>query len=239
MLFFFLRHGDPIYEPDSLTSLGHRQAEALGKRLARYGLDEIYASSSVRAMQTAEPTAELLHKEIVPLDWCREDLAWKELAPLAENGQEKWAFQQERFRRLFVSPEIQRLGEDWPEHPAFSEIDLGKGIRRIQTETDRFFLRLGYEHDRVNHCYYHSGGIDSRRIALFAHQGFGLAFLSCVTDIPYPQFCAHFDICHSGMTVLDFSAVNDVVIPKILELSGDAHIYHENLPTNYNNEFRF
>ena len=32
MLFFYIRHGDPIYSPDSLTPLGRRQAEALGRR---------------------------------------------------------------------------------------------------------------------------------------------------------------------------------------------------------------
>ena len=41
MLLFFVRHGDPIYVPDSLTPLGRRQAEAVAKRLARYGLDQI------------------------------------------------------------------------------------------------------------------------------------------------------------------------------------------------------
>ena len=46
MLLFYIRHGDPIYNPDSLTPLGHRQAEAVAKRLALYGIDEIYASSS-------------------------------------------------------------------------------------------------------------------------------------------------------------------------------------------------
>ena len=29
MLFYYVRHGDPIYTPDSLTELGHRQAEAV------------------------------------------------------------------------------------------------------------------------------------------------------------------------------------------------------------------
>lgn len=37
MLFYYIRHGDPIYDPDSLTPLGKRQAEALGKRLATHG----------------------------------------------------------------------------------------------------------------------------------------------------------------------------------------------------------
>ena len=51
MLLFYLRHGDPTYNPDALTPLGHRQAEALAKRLSVYGLDKIYASTSIRAMQ--------------------------------------------------------------------------------------------------------------------------------------------------------------------------------------------
>ena len=56
MILFYVRHGDPIYNPDQLTPLGHRQAESVAKRLALFGIDEIYASTSTRAMQTAQPT---------------------------------------------------------------------------------------------------------------------------------------------------------------------------------------
>ena len=44
MLFFYVRHGDPIYNPNQLTPLGKRQAEAVAKRLAMHGIDEIYVS---------------------------------------------------------------------------------------------------------------------------------------------------------------------------------------------------
>lgn len=64
MLLFYIRHGDPIYDPDSLTPLGNRQAEAVAKRLAVYGIDEIYSSTSNRAQLTAKPTTELIKKEI-------------------------------------------------------------------------------------------------------------------------------------------------------------------------------
>ena len=64
MLFFYIRHGDPIYNPDSLTPLGERQAEAVGKRLALFGIDEIYASTSNRAQLTAKPLCELVKKDI-------------------------------------------------------------------------------------------------------------------------------------------------------------------------------
>ena len=35
MLLFYIRHGDPIYNPDSLTPQGERQAEALAKQIGR------------------------------------------------------------------------------------------------------------------------------------------------------------------------------------------------------------
>ena len=54
MLLYIIRHGDPIYAPDSLTPKGHLQAAALAKRLAVHGLDKIFASPLVRAQQTAK-----------------------------------------------------------------------------------------------------------------------------------------------------------------------------------------
>ena len=56
MLLYFIRHGDPIYNPDSLTPLGERQAEAVAKRLALFGVNKIYASTSNRAILTATLT---------------------------------------------------------------------------------------------------------------------------------------------------------------------------------------
>ena len=40
MLFIYIRHGEPIYEPDDLTELGRLQAEAVAKRLAEIGVDK-------------------------------------------------------------------------------------------------------------------------------------------------------------------------------------------------------
>ncbi len=77
MLFFYIRHGDPIYSPDSLTPLGERQAEAIAKRLVLFGIDKIYASTSDRAKLTAKPTCEILKKEPELLDFANEGHAWK------------------------------------------------------------------------------------------------------------------------------------------------------------------
>ena len=98
MIFFYIRHGDPIYDPDSLTPLGMRQAEAVAKRLSLYGVDKIYSSTSNRAIQTAKPTCELMKKEMELLeeailrgDNIREDEVLEKHADWAE----KWMAENE------------------------------------------------------------------------------------------------------------------------------------------------
>ena len=238
MLLFFVRHGDPIYVPDSLTPLGRRQAEAVAKRLARYGLDKIYVSSSARAIQTSEPTCEMLKMQSTVLDWCNESHAWAELAFSANGGEYRWVFQQESYRRLLVSPEIYALGEVWYDHPSFEGTKVKEGTLRIQRETDAFMKNLGYVHDRERKVYVSEQENDSR-VALFAHQGFGLAFLSALLDIPYPLFSTRFDMGHTGMTVIEFSPAVGECVPQILQLANDSHLYAEGLPTDYQNRLRF
>ena len=238
MLLFYLRHGDPTYDPDCLTPLGRRQAEALGKRLARYGLDRIYASSSTRAQQTAQPTCEMLKMDMTILDWANESHAWEQLALEREDGSRGWAFQIDKYIQAFVSSDVRALREKWPEHPAFAGTTLGEGIERVKRETYAFLSGFGYDYDEDAGAYRTQGGNDER-IALFAHQGFGLAFLSCVMGIPYPEFCTHFDMGHTGMTVIEFSSKPGLSVPRILQLANDSHLYADGLPTNYHNILRF
>ena len=72
MILYYVRHADPIYNPDSLTPLGLRQAEAAGRRLAQRGISRIFSSNSHRAVLTATPLAELTGKPIEELEWCHE-----------------------------------------------------------------------------------------------------------------------------------------------------------------------
>ena len=60
MLLYIVRHGDPDYKNDCLTERGWLQAEAVGKRIAASGINEIYSSPMGRAKQTAEPACRLL-----------------------------------------------------------------------------------------------------------------------------------------------------------------------------------
>ena len=239
MLFFFLRHGDPIYDPDSLTPLGARQAEALARRLALYGVDEIYVSSSPRARQTAQPTCEILGKEPVVLDWCNEKYAWGYFAvPYRGQPKGRWGFQHTDYRRWFREPETAALGKQWYTRDVFAGTDFAEGAAHYQRETDAFFRRLGYVHDAARNGYIASPGSE-KRVALFAHRGFGMAFLSSLLDVPYPMFATSFDMGHTGMTVIEFASDEELVIPVVLQLANDSHLYRDGLPTHYQNRLRF
>ena len=240
MLFFYIRHGDPIYKPNQLTPLGKRQAEAVAKRLALFGIDEIYSSPSNRAVETARPTFDLVQstlktKEIQLLDFCDESLAGADFAVTCD-GKRKWAYSLPEYRRLFCSHEVADLGHRWHEHPELARFK--PGIDRVERESAAFFETLGYKHIE-GAGYYEVINDNPDRVALFAHQGFGLAFLSCIMDIPYPLFCTHFDMTHSGMTVIEFKNENGISIPRMLTLSSDSHLYREGLPLDYSHQIRF
>jgi len=233
MIFYYIRHGDPIYAPDSLTPLGERQAEAVGRRLAVHGVDKIFSSSSERAMLTAKPLSEILDIEVTPLDFATEHIAWEEFTVDRRDGR-RFLFHDAESKMLFADESVISLGHRWYDHPSFTKFKAG--IDRIYNENFEFFKKLGYEQIR------HTGKYkaimpNDEKIAFFAHQGFGIAFMSVLLDIPYPFIANHYDMCHSGVTAIEFTEENGYAIPKVLFWSSDSHLYKDGLPTKYNNLF--
>ena len=236
MILYFIRHGDPIYAPDSLTELGKRQAEAVAKRLAMHGIDEIYSSTSNRAKMTAQPLSEIIKKPINELDWCNECYAWEEFTVTNEQNKTNWMFWDKAVRNKFRSKEILLLGNKWYEDTFFDK-KVEKGVKRINAEIDGFLSQFGFIHNRENAIYEVRRNCD-KRIVLFAHQGFSMMFFSSLLDIPYPLFSTHFDITHTGVSTIYFpDNLGEEVIPKILSFSNDSHIYKEDLPTKFCNGF--
>lgn len=229
MIFYYVRHGDPIYTPDGLTPLGKRQAEACARLLCRAGLDEIYASTSQRAIDTATPTAEILKKEIKLADFANEKYAAKELMREID-GQRVWASDSYALKNIFRTPEVYSLGFKWYEHPLLRDYKFEDGMKRIQSEADAFFASLGFEHDTHNGRYKVTNP-KSEKVALFAHYGFGMAFLSAVMDIPYPLFSRQAILFTSGVTAIRFRPMSDgYAIAQFLTLNSEGHLFADGLP---------
>ena len=72
MYLYFIRHGKPNYETDTLLPERLEQARAVALRMQASLIDEIHSSPMGRAMQTAQPTAELLNLSIEVEPWAYE-----------------------------------------------------------------------------------------------------------------------------------------------------------------------
>ena len=241
MLLYYIRHGEPLGVPDhSLTPLGREQAKALSKRLCLFGIDRVFASPTLRTMQTAQPICDLLGKEITPCDWAGEGIVWNEFTVPHPKYEHTWAFFDPKYLEIFSSPEVRALGERWYEHPELAGLNFKAGVERVNAAVDEFFLSLGFRHDRENARYEVAGEHFNRdRVALFAHQGFGMSFFSSMLDIPYPMFCTHFDFSHSSMSVINFEPRGKYVYPHVLQTANDSHLYREGIITGYHNSIKF
>ena len=231
MLLYIIRHGDPIYETDTLTSRGFRQAEALCKRLAANGIDEVYSSPMGRAVMTAKPTADIYKLDVKIEEWMSESAAWHELSITDENGHRGWFF---ACQNTGLLKDGDALRPDWHNHAEAAGCPTAKaGYERIQAASDDFTQRLGYKREGN---VYRILNPNERRIAAFCHHGFGTTWLSHLLSIPPLVFWAGFDISHSGVTILHFANnKGGITSPRCLALSDMSHIYEARLPMEYNN----
>ena len=121
MILFYIRHGDPIYSPDSLTELGKKQAAALAGRLAGCGIERLFSSDSNRAIMTATPTSEATGLGIELCPWANESLTWRDFTVDDGSGGVTWAFYNQKYLSAFCSREVIELGKKWYDHPFFAK----------------------------------------------------------------------------------------------------------------------
>ena len=229
MILYYIRHADPIYNPDSITELGKKQAESLSKRLVEIGIEEIYSSSCNRAVMTAMPACEKLGLDCQKLDFAREDQAWADLSVTRLLVHANWCFEYPDIVQLFLDPEVIKMGDDWYSHPYFKKYNFKDGLKRIDKDIDEFFKTLGYVHDRSLKEYKVIKPND-KKIAFVAHSGFGMAFVSSVLDIPYNIFSAHHkQMGTTHITAIEFKEEKGRCFPRLICYSDGSHLYKDGI----------
>jgi len=229
MILYIIRHGEPLYGPDTLTDLGRKQAEALVRRFEKSGLDRIFSSPMGRARLTAQPTADALGLPVKIEPWTRE--AWPEFAPPLPDGRRTFVIDMpaEEFRR----PQEHDRYTDWHEITALHSIHAKEAWSRIVRHSDDFLRRLGYR--RQFDGGYIAENPSDEHIALFCHAGFGTLWLAHLLGIPPHLFWSSFYMTHTGVTVVRFAEnPSGLVTPRCLCLSDMSHLLETDLPYEYN-----
>jgi probable phosphoglycerate mutase len=218
MELLLLRHAQPLWidkglcvDNPPLTDLGFRQAELLGKRMAREHLDHIYVSPLLRTRQTAEPILRELKRDQVIEPWLEEirspiwhgspgeraSAAYKE--ERSRPGRERWhGLEGGEPVKDFVA----RI------HAGAEKFLSDRGIYRIEHELPIWQIEKPGE-----------------RIALVAHAGTNSTVICHLLGLtPTPWEWERFVLGHASITRLEALKIGDGYVFALSPLSDLEHI---------------
>jgi len=232
MLLYVIRHGDPDYVTDTLTERGWLQAEAVGKRMAKIGIDRVFSSPMGRARQTAEPTCRMLNLPCSIEEWSHE--VGDEVKTPYPDGNMKSI-------TLLNNIEFRRDGrmdlsyDDAFTCPGVRESRMKEFTANVEAQGKDFLERLGY---REENGIYRILYPNEERVALFCHAGLMRVWMSILLHIPLHTLWSSFSVTHTGVTVFEFkNEPEGFTAPRCLCFSDTSHLLAENLDTKHCNKF--
>lgn len=231
MILYIVRHGDPIYETDSLTERGKLQAEAVAKRMADAGINEVYSSPMGRARMTAEPTCRLLGLDCHIEDWAHE-IQDERLTPFPDGKLKSVTVVQNTYYRENGNIDIPY--ERSCECQGFNTSGMKEAVARIERDGNGFLERLGY---REENGVYRILRNNEDRVALFCHAAMGRAWLSSLLHIPVHIMWSSFAYTHTGVTVVEFANnENGFTAPRCRCFSDMSHLFAAGLDMCHDND---
>ncbi|TVR55389.1 MAG: histidine phosphatase family protein [Spirochaetaceae bacterium] len=217
MRLLIIRHADPDYPNNTITPLGHREAEALSVRLAAFELDRIFSSPLGRAIDTAKYTADALGLEIEIEPWTHE-IADARVPDGPDKGYVIWDLAGERLRD---DPVFARCGEWWTKAP-MDQPHIKSEVERIGRESDAFLARLGYERENG---VYRVTRANTDKVAVFCHGGFGLTWLAHLLELPLPLVWSGMFLWPSSVTTVLFEQRSaEFAVPRCIGIADTSHL---------------
>jgi len=178
MKLFFIRHGDPDYEKDSLTEKGFREASLLADYLyqTHFHMDHCYVSPLGRAKDTARFTLEKLQAQAVEMEWLKEFPCriWRPDTDDKKKICWDWLPADWTVNDDFYSY------EHWIENERMSEGEVGEEYRRVTSAFEELLNKHGYKKEgRV----FMAERANNETIVFFCHFGITAVLLSYLLSI--------------------------------------------------------
>jgi probable phosphoglycerate mutase len=223
MIIYIIRHADPDYEHDSITEYGHEQARALAPRMVKEKLDHIYTSPMGRAQVTASYTAEATGLKPTIEDWMAELNCRVTVEPWGSVAAWDVPSELTRAAKEYVDPYPWALGHWW------DGTTIQKQLDHVAISSDKFLADHGYV--REGERYRATSGMSRERVAIFCHNGSGLALLSHLLEIPPVLIWSNFWMSPTSVTtVLMEHRSEEWAVPRALAVNDTSHLYAAGLP---------
>lgn len=204
-----IRHANPIYETDSITEEGKKQAGKLAERIKRLEkIDAIYVSPYGRTIQTASYIAEATGLKPKVLEWLRE----------IDKGEYPWGKPHNEYLKTgkFGDP------VSW-ENGYWAGKELREAYNEVSSGLDELLKEYGYMRDSF--VYKIEGPAEEKVVCLVCHGGVTMVILSHLLQWHLPLSYAHVSILESSVARILFrqQGENDAV-PTLLSLSDESHL---------------
>ena len=212
MRIIFVRHGEPDYDNDCLTTRGIDQAKKTAVRLHNEDIKAVFSSPMGRAVETASYTAKDHGKEVRVLDYMHEiDWGSKNKEPLEYDGH-PWTLAYELIRKGQI--------DNWKDHHFFRDNICMEYYDRLSLEVDGFLEGYGLVREGD---IYRAISRSEDTVAIFAHGGSGAVILSHILDLPFPYVLTAMPYGVCSVSILNLKPLNgDIIIPRI-ELYNDMN----------------
>jgi broad specificity phosphatase PhoE len=222
MQLFLIRHADPDYDRDSLTSAGKLEAEALALRMASaIRPDFLFSSPSGRARETMHPTEAALGMSGLILKWTGEVYLRREC-----NG-ESQAMAPKRREPVTLEEDVRISRKPIDLQFPFDETKLQKEFVRVSEASDAFLLAQGYRRTANGYRF----AVPSRKkLAIFCHNRLAITWLAHLLDIPLRLMWSAFWLPPSSVTTILFEErTPDCAAPLCTGLGDVSHLLHPGL----------
>ena len=217
MKILLIRHGNPNYDLDCLTELGHTQAEAAAEVLCTMGIEKIYSSSCGRAIETAQHTAQKLSLPVHTCDFIRE-IDWAPIEPLPDSPDtQPWGF-----AATYVQRNISLNDENWFNQEPISLTMTPQSAKTLGAALDAWLSTLGIVRDGY---FYRTQQPAHQTVAMFCHAGAFAAATSHIFNLPLPVTLLNFPCPQTGISVIEFPETeNQLAAPKLCVVGNVDHL---------------
>ena len=225
MKIILIRHGDPNYEKDCLTELGHKQVKVAAQRLLKEGIDEVYCSPLGRARQTAQAFLDASGIDHMTILDFMQEIRFGVEGALYDNRWNPWLG-----AAALVKEGKDLQSDDWREYPVFKDNFATIDADKIAVEADKWLATLGYVREgQYYRCIGAGDDVESgtpareKAIAIFCHGGSSSAFMARVLNQTFAYMCGILlRFPHTTINVLKFADKPGELVLPIIELLNDA-----------------
>lgn len=229
MRLLIVRHGDPDYENDALTSQGRLEAEALSERMKNIKADECYVSPLGRAKETAETSLKKMNMKAEELEWLRE------FAPKVNRPQKlgvAWDWLPQDWTNMPYAFDFDR----WTQYPALEEAGVQKERDWVYAEFSAFLERHGYKKEGKIFKVLEPNSVT---IVLFCHFGLECILLSYLLNLsPFVLWHSTIAAPTSVTTVVTEERREGIAQFRMLAFGDTSHLYAAGIEPAFSGRFR-